>query len=228
MEDNIMTVCKWPDFDNHKHHEIRFVRIDNEWYAVLKDICEALGLKTFHVAQRIDEDFLLRHKVRTFDPLTKGVGSDMGSIHNRSCGSNIVSTDNRSRGHNEYRSMLLVNEHGIYQCISGSRKVEARKFNRWWPQVLSRLRRGVGLAGFQALELMNEDVQNHIMDQVEKTLKDYDYFSDVFYNDETGQLMMSKTVAGGDVEQVPYDGSYDNLPGFMFMYEDYLSPDMFG
>lgn len=202
-----MKVCKWPDFDNHKHHEIRFVRIDNEWYAVLKDICEALGLKTFDVAQRIDEEFLLRHKVRV---------SDMGSTHNR------------SRGYNEYRSMLLVNEHGIYQCISGSRKVEARKFNRWWPQVLSRLRRGVGLAGFQALELMNEDVQNHIMDQVEKTLKDYDYFSDVFYNDETGQLMMSKTIAGGDVEQVPYDGSYDNLPGFMFMYEDFLSPDMFG
>lgn len=207
MEDNIMMVCKWPDFDNHKRHEIRFVRIDNEWYAVLKDICEALGLKTFHVAQRIDEQFLLKRKVRVSD---------------------IVSTDNRSRGHNDYRMMLLVNEYGIYQCISGSRKVEARKFNNWWPQVLSRLRRGIGLAGFQALELMNENVQEHIMDQIEKTLKDYDYFSDVFYDEETGQLMMSKTVAGGDVEQVPYDGSYDDIPGFMFLYEETVSPDMFG
>lgn len=202
-----MKVCKWADFDNHKHHEIRFVRIDNEWYAVLKDVCEALGLKTFHVAQRIDEQFLLKRKVRTFDPPSKGF---------------------RSRGENEFRMMLLVNEYGIYQCLSNSRKVEARKFNKWWPQVLSRLRRGVGLAGFQALELMNEKVQQHIMDQIEKTLKDYDYFSDVFYNEETGQLMMSKTVAGGDVEQVPYDGSYDDIPGFMFMFEDHLSPDMFG
>lgn len=219
MEENIMMVCKWPDFDNHKRHDIRFVRIDNEWYAVLKDICDALGLKTFHVAQRIDEQFLLRHKVRTFDPPSKGF---------RSLGSNIVSTDNRSRGYNEYRSMLLVNEHGIYQCISGSRKVEARKFNNWWPQVLSRLRRGVGLAGFQVLELMNEEVQEHIMDQIEKTLDQYDYFSDVYYDDEKDCLMMSKTVAGGDVEQVPYDGSYDDIPGFMFMYECYRSPDMFG
>lgn len=206
-----MKVCKWADFDNHKHHEIRFVRIDNEWYAVLKDICEALGLKTFHVAQRIDEQFLLKRKVRVKN-------HDEVSVE----------TMSHSKAHKWGYMMLLVNEYGIYQCLSGSRKVEARKFNKWWPQVLSRLRRGVGLAGFQALELMNEKVQQHIMDQIEKTLKDYDYFSDVFYNEETGQLMMSKTVAGGDVEQVPYDGRYDDIPGFMFMYEDHLSPDMFG
>ena len=67
MEDNIMKVCKWPDFDNHKRHEIRFVRIDNEWYAVLKDICDALGLKTFDVAQRIDEQFFIGEYAYAFD-----------------------------------------------------------------------------------------------------------------------------------------------------------------
>ena len=39
-------------------HEIRFVEINGEWYAILKDICDALNLKTFKVSQRLDPDMI--------------------------------------------------------------------------------------------------------------------------------------------------------------------------
>ena len=34
-------------------YNIRFVEYNGEWWAVLKDICNALGLKTFKVSQRL-------------------------------------------------------------------------------------------------------------------------------------------------------------------------------
>ena len=40
------------------NHEIRFVEKDGEWWAVLKDVCEALGLKTFDVRKRIEKDMV--------------------------------------------------------------------------------------------------------------------------------------------------------------------------
>lgn len=32
-------------------HVIRFVKIDGDWWAVLKDICDALRLDTWHMAR---------------------------------------------------------------------------------------------------------------------------------------------------------------------------------
>ena len=48
-------------------HEIRFVEINGEWYAILKDICDALKLRTNDVAQRIDPDMLERVLVEVSD-----------------------------------------------------------------------------------------------------------------------------------------------------------------
>ena len=210
MEEAVMVTRRWADFDNHCYRYVRFIKIGEEWWAVLKDICDSLGLKTFHVAQRIDPEFLLKKMVSD-----KVLGDKLDEVS--------VETMSHSRRHKNGYMMTLINEYGIYQCISGSRKLEARKFNRWWPQVLGQLRKGIGLQGYQALELMNEEVQDHITKQVEKTLQYYDYFSDVYYDENTGKLMMSKTVAGGDVEQVPYDGSYDDIPEFLNMYSQYVS-----
>ena len=33
--------------ENWCGHDIRFVEINGEWWAILKDICDALNLKTF-------------------------------------------------------------------------------------------------------------------------------------------------------------------------------------
>ena len=41
-------------------YKIRFVEHKGEWWAVLKDICDALDLKTFKVSQRLDPSMMER------------------------------------------------------------------------------------------------------------------------------------------------------------------------
>lgn len=190
-----MVTREWYDEDNNKVYLIRFVKVNDLWWAVLKDICSAMGLETRHVTERIDEDFLLKYSVET---------------------SNAVSNGNRCKGDNIHRKMLLVNEMGIYQCIDGSRKLEARKFRRWYPQMISKLRQGIGLQGFMAMDMMNEDVQRHIGKQLDKVIDQFDpYLDNIFFVEETGKLMQSITVAGGDVEVVEYKGE---VPDFYKLY----------
>lgn len=46
--------------ENWYGHDIRFVEINGEWYAILKDICDALKLRTAKIAERLDPDMLER------------------------------------------------------------------------------------------------------------------------------------------------------------------------
>ena len=39
-------------------YKIRFVEKDGEWWAVLKDVCDALELKTWKVKQRLEKALL--------------------------------------------------------------------------------------------------------------------------------------------------------------------------
>lgn len=54
-----MKIEKWNGY------EIRFVMKNDEWWAVLKDICDALGLKTWKVKQRLKEDLLSKYTLKT-------------------------------------------------------------------------------------------------------------------------------------------------------------------
>ena len=155
-------------------HDIRFIEVDGEWWAILKDICDALDLKTFKVSQRLDPEMMTRAKVEMSD---------------------IPSKDVRSRGENETRWMLAVNEIGIYEALFASRRLEARKFRRWSATVLQKLRNQVGLEQYEVMKMTDDDIQEDI-DHILDTL---------FYNEETGKLMQSVTVAGGDVEQVVFE-----------------------
>lgn len=183
-----MVTREWYDEDNNNVYYIRFVKVNDVWYAVLKDICDALGLTAKYVAERIDDEFLLKRVVPSEDR-------------------SFETTSPISGQHRNGYKMLLVNEMGIYQCIDGSRKLEARKFRRWYPQMISKLRQGIGLPGFMAMEMMDEKVQKHVDEQLDKYIPEFDPFLDNIYFDEsTGKLMQSVTVAGGDVEQVEYTG----------------------
>ena len=160
--------------ENWCGYDIRFVEKDGEWWAILKDICDALDLKTFKVSQRLEPDMMTRVKVES---------------------SNIPSKDIRSRGDNETRWMLAVNEIGIYEALYSSRKLEARKFRRWSATVMQKLRKHVGLEGYEVMRMTEDSVQEEI-----------DHFlDDIFYDEETGMLMQSVTVAGGDVIQEPFE-----------------------
>lgn len=154
-------------------YEIRFIEQDGEWWAILKDICDALELKTFKVSQRLDPDMMIRVRVDVCD---------------------IPSKDIRSKAR-KTQDMLAVNEIGIYETLFSSRKLEARQFRRWTAGVLKKLRKHVGLEGYEVMRMTDQDIQD-----------DIDHFLDtLFYDEKTGQLMQSVTVAGGDVDQVPFE-----------------------
>ena len=160
--------------ENWCGHDIRFVEINGEWYAILKDICDALRLRSKDVSQRLDSDMMERVCVDTSEGGSNGI---------------------RSRGENKTRWMLAVNELGIYEALFASRRLEARKFRRWSATVLQKLRNQVGLEQYEVMKMTDADIQEDI-DHILDTL---------FYDEETGKLMQSVTVAGGDVEQVVFE-----------------------
>ena len=167
-----MKIKNWCGYD------IRFVEINGEWWAILKDICDALGLKTFDVSRRIPKDWLTRIRINV---------CDMGS-------KDIRSNDPKTRAR-KTQYMLAVNEIGIYEALFASRKLEARKFRRWTATVMQKLRRNVGLEGYEVMRMTDPEIQDDI-DHILDTL---------FYDEETGVLMQSVTVQGGDVEQIPFE-----------------------
>ena len=160
--------------ENWHGKEIRFVEIDGEWWAILKDICDALKLRTAGVTQRLDPSLMERIPIEVSD---------------------VISNDLRSRGQNKTRQMIAVNEIGIYEALYASKKLEARKFRRWSAEVMKKLRKNAGLEGYQVMQMTNKEVQDKI-DDILDTL---------FVDPNTGMLMQSITVQGGDVEQIPFE-----------------------
>lgn len=157
-------------------YKIRFVEEKGEWWAILKDLCDALNLRTDGVAQRLDSDMMIRVAVERDDPI-----------------SNVDNSDNK-RGAKTLH-MIAVNEVGIYEALFASRRLEARQLRRWTATVLQKLRNQIGLQGYEVMRMTEKDIQD-----------DIDHFLDtLFYDEETGKLMMSVTVAGGDVEQVEFE-----------------------
>ena len=155
-------------------YDIRFVEIDGEWYAILKDICDALDLRTDSVSQRLDPSMVERVRVNVSDRNSTGVSS-------------------RAR---KTQDMLAVNEIGIYEALFASRRLEARKFRRWSAEVMKKLRSKVGLAGYEVMKMTEPDTQDKI-----------DWILDsLYYDEETGLVMQSVTVPGGDVDQIPFEG----------------------
>lgn len=160
--------------ENWCGHDIRFVEHNGEWYAILKDICDALDLRTDKVASRLEPDMMERIKIEVSDH---------------------PSTEARSKGDNKTRWMLVVNEIGIYEALFASRRLEARKFRRWSGTVMQKLRKGVGLAQYEVMRMTDKDIQ----DEIDLLL------DDIFYDEENDRMMISVTVQGGDVDQVPLD-----------------------
>ena len=129
-----MKIEKWAG------HDIRFVEVNGEWRAVLKDICDALDLKT---SQRLDPKTLERIPI------------DMSVIPNKY---------NRSPGENRTRNMLVVSEEGIYEALYSSRKLEARKFRKWSAEIMKKLRSIAGLRQYEVMRMADTDVQEYIDD----------------------------------------------------------------
>lgn len=86
------------------------------------------------------------------------------------------------------RVTSFVTENGLYNILSQSRKPIARKWRRIIHDELIRARRERGLDIIARFEEWDHELDT------------------LYFDEETGILMQSVTVAGGDVEQVMYRG----------------------
>ncbi len=189
--------------ENWYGHDIRFIEINGEWYAILKDICDALKLRTDKIASRLYPEMLERVKVEISNHPSKVDRSDVISNDLRYQHKPIDKIDrgmirkdiSRKQGENKTRWMLAVNEAGIYQALFASRKLEARKFQLWTFDILKKLRKGVGLQGYEVMRMTEPEIQQEI-----------DWFLDsLYWDEEQQQVMVSVTVQGGDTDQIPLD-----------------------
>ena len=173
--------------ENWSGHDIRFVEHNGEWWAVLKDICDALGLRTAAVAQRLEPDMLERVPI-------EGERNRPGKYKKENY--DVISNDVvKSKKSTNTFYMLIVNDYGIYEALFASKRLEARKFRRWTADIMQKLRRSVGLEGYQVMRMTDPEIQadiNHILDTL-------------YYDEEKKCVMRSVTVLGGDVEQVPFE-----------------------
>lgn len=184
---DFMVVREWYDDEDNVIYPIRFVKVNDIWYAVLKDVCDAVGLSTWGVSQRMETKYLLKRNV-----------PEESSFEMRS----PISGQHR----NGY-TMTLISEQGIYKAFAGGKKLRARKFTDWWTEMVMKLRQSIGLEAFQCFDMLKPEVQNHISKQLDKVLPEFDpYLDNIYFDETTGKLMQSITVAGGDVEQVEYTG----------------------
>lgn len=165
--------------ENWCSYDIRFVEINGEWWAILKDICDALKLRTAAIAQRLSPDMLERVLVESPN----------------STSFEMTLNTPRKRGEWKTHWMLAVNEVGIYEALFASRRLEARKFRMWAGTVMQKLRKSVGLEQYEVMRMTEPEIQAEI-----------DCILDSLYWDEEKRcVMQSVTIQGGDVEQVPFD-----------------------
>lgn len=126
-------------------HQIRFIeKLPGDWWAVLADISKALNLQTAAVARRLKA-------------IEKQVKKDVISSH----------TLPTSGGPQE---MTIVNEYGIYEAITQSRKKEAVEFRFWIYDILKALRQSSGLEGFQVFRMLDKDHQKEMMRKLRESL----------------------------------------------------------
>lgn len=151
--------------------DIRFVEYCETWYAVAKDITDSLQLK--------DTYYLVRN-VNPQDMRRIAISQDISDPHN---------SGNRSRGDNKTRQMLVINEHGIYQALFRSRRLEARQFMDWVCDTLQHMRSAVGLQPYEIMRMTEPEVQYDIDEQL----------GEAFYDPETDSWRMQRTIENGDV-----------------------------
>lgn len=129
-----MTIQHWGDFD------VRFVEVDGEWFAVLKDICDALDLDSWKVADRIDPDTQIKARIDV-------------------CDRTLTAATSRRRN---TQDMICVSEADVYMALFRSRRLEAKQFTRWATDILRRLRQLSGYRGYQILDLPESDLADRL------------------------------------------------------------------
>lgn len=140
---NEIKIEQWNGYD------IRFVDHNGEWWAVAKDVTDALGL------------------INTTDVVRKGLKenevalADLDNIYPSSA--DVCNTYPRSNGVRKTQSMNIISEKGIYRLAFKSRKKEAEAFQDWVFSVIKHLREQSGLEGFELFKMMDTEFQKTCM-----------------------------------------------------------------
>ena len=135
-----MKIEKW------NNHNIRFIEKDGEWWAVAKDVADALGYKhTPHMTRYNDKKDLCAVLI-----------------------TDITSEKVKSRDSQE---MTIISEFGIYDAIFRSKKSEAKEFKRWVFSVIKQLRQSTGLEGFQVFRMLDKEHQKEMMGKLNQSLR---------------------------------------------------------
>jgi len=134
-------------------YEIRFVEKDGEWWAVAKDITDALGFSQAKDATRkMSKKYKGVYKVPTTSVCE---------------GTNRRITSDRAR---KTQEMIVLNEKGLYRLIMRSNKPEAEDFQDWVYEMLKELRSSTGLEGFQIFRMLDKEHQKEMMSTLCKDL----------------------------------------------------------
>lgn len=131
--------------ENWHGHEIRFVFRNGKWWAVLADVVRPLELRAKKVAERLREV----EKQTQKEVLSKDILPTAGGP----------------------QEMLIVNEYGIYEAITQSRKREAVEFRFWIYDILKELRQATGLEGFQIFRMLDKEHQKEMMAKLKNSLR---------------------------------------------------------
>lgn len=122
-------------------YNVRFVKYCGTWYAVLKDICDALNLHTYNISYVINANDLRRIPVPS------------------------------SKREAIAQPMLIVNERGLYQVLLfKDRRPEARQFTDWVCGMLEHMRTAVGLQPYEALRMTEPKIRYDIDEQLDDVL----------------------------------------------------------
>ena len=122
-------------------YNVRFAKYCGTWYAVLKDVCDALNLHTYNISYVINANDLRRIPVPS------------------------------SKREAIAQPMLVVNERGLYQVLLfKDRRPEARQFTDWVCGLLEHMRTAVGLQPYEALRMTEPKVRYDIDEQLDDVL----------------------------------------------------------
>lgn len=126
-------------------YPIRFIEKDGEWWAVAKDITDAMGFRDANVATRkMPQKYKVTYKVRITSEKTKAP---------------------------ETQNMIVLNEKGLYRLIMRSNKPEAENFQDWVYEMLKILRQSSGLEGFQIFRMLDKEHQKEMMGKLSHALQ---------------------------------------------------------
>lgn len=145
-----MKIEKW------NGHGIRFTEKDGEWWAVAKDVAEALGYR--------DAENASRHIPKKYKDTIK-------CDTPKGCTTSEKGDASKSRAR-DTQDMIIINEPGLYRLIMRSNKPEAEAFQDWVYAVLKHLREAADLKGFEVFRMLDKEHQKAAMDKLHDTAQE--------------------------------------------------------